>query len=417
MKVPNSVLVEPYRLFFPLGWIAGIVGASYWLLISTDLVSGYAPLYHGLIQIELFCSAFAVGFLLTALPKFLRTRSASVVELAVFLVVYLVLAGAILSNALIIGQWSFIAFLLLLIRFALVRVNERKSTPPFSFYLIGFGLLEGLFGALLIIFPLSAFPLLGEKLLEQGMFLSLSLGVGSFLGPRLMRVVDTENAIVSLAGRGSDNLSWYRSPSSVVFAIGILIFASFIVETGWNREVGLYIRGVVSLFCLARFNVLKIPRSPQVIGVLVAMALWTMPLGFFLAALFPSHEVAALHVTYIGGFGLLILTIGAQVVSSHGVVHNFWQNHRAGALSIAVLIFLSVLFRLSVTLFPSHYFFLIGVAAFAFNIAMLCWGFGVLRHIGSGAQFKENPSAFPSTPPVTLPRIPPSESRATIKFE
>ena len=115
----------------------GVVGVSYWLLISLGLVSDYAPLYHGLIQIELFCSAFAVGFLLTALPKFLRTRTATNGELLCLLAVYFGLAVATLSNALIVGQWSFILFLGLLIRFAVVRIKERKAMPPFSFFLVG----------------------------------------------------------------------------------------------------------------------------------------------------------------------------------------------------------------------------------------------------------------------------------------
>lgn len=378
----SLILVEPYRLFFPLGWLMGIVGASYWLLVSTGFVSGYNPLYHGVIQIELFCSAFAVGFLLTALPKFLRARPATSIELVSLLAVYLWFAGATFSNAFFAGQWGFILFVSLVIRFAGIRVKERKALPPYSFYLVGFGLLEGVLGAFLIIHPSAIFPLVGQKFLEQGMFLSLSLGVGSFLGPRLMGVVDTTNAIVSLPGRGDENLPWHKSPSAVVCAIGTCILVSFLIESGWNREIGFYLRGTAALYCLAHFNVLKIPRSQSVTGVLVAVALWTMVLGIWVAALVPSHEVGALHLTYIGGFGLLILTIGAQVVSSHGGVHRFWQIHKIGAISIALLMLASALVRMSATLIPAHYFAFLGTAAFIFDVAMVSWGIGVLRHVG-----------------------------------
>lgn len=383
MKFPTMFIVEPYRIFFPLGWLTGLFGVSYWLFISAGWVTGYAPIYHGLIQIELFSSAFAVGFLLTALPKFLRTRTASSAEVWSFLIVYFVLACANLSSALIIAQSSFILFILLLVRFAVLRIKERKALPPFSFFLVAFGLFEGGLGALLLIAPLSMFPLLGQKLLEQGMFLSLSLGIGSFLGPRLMGVVDTENAMVSLPGRTKSNLPLYKSPSIIVCVIGLLILASFFIETGWDREVGLYLRAVTAFFCLARFNVLKIPQSPSITGILVATALWAMPIGILLAAFLPNHEVGMLHITYIGGFGLLILTIGAQVTSSHGGVHRFWQTYKTSFVIIALLTGISVLTRMSATLFPQHYFLLIGIAAFSFDLALVLWGLSVLRYLGS----------------------------------
>jgi len=396
MKIPNVILNEPYRLFFPLGWLMGIVGSSYWVLVSTGLIVSYAPFYHGVIQIELFCSAFAVGFLLTALPKFLRTKSATNGELLCLLVAYLWLAAATLSNALLVAQWSFIFFISLLIRFAIIRVKERKSMPPFSFFLVAFGLFEGMLGALLVIYPSSTFPLLGQKLLAQGMFLSLSLGIGSFLGPRLMGVVDTENAMISLPGRGSNNLRWYRSPGNVVCAIGAIIFASFFIETGWHREVGLYLRAGAAFFCLARFNLLKIPRSQSVTGIFVAIALWSTALGILMAALLPRHEVGALHFTYIGGFGLLILTIGAQVVSSHGGIHRFWQIHKLGAIFIVSLMSVSALVRMSATFYPSHYFLLIGTAALAFDLAMIGWGIGVLKHVASTAEIRGTALAKPN---------------------
>lgn len=391
MKIPNLIIVEPYRVFFPLGWLMGIVGVSYWSLVSTGLIVSYKPLYHGLIQIELFIFAFAVGFLLTALPKFLRTRSASIFELVSLIVVYILLASTTLSSApLFISQWIFVLLVVLLIRFAIVRVIESKASPPFSFLLVGFGLFEGILGALLLIFPSSIFPLLGHKLLEQGMVLSLSLGVGTFLGPRLMGVVDTENAIVSLPGRVSNTTLRNSSSIVVVCTIGMLIFVSFLIETGWNREIGFYLRAVTAALCLARFSVLKIPRSKSITGILVATALWAMPLGLLLAGMLPHHEIGMLHLTYIGGFGLLIVTIGAQVITSHGGVHQFWLNHKKGAVLIATAIGFSTIVRMSATFFPNYYLFLIGISAWTFDVALLFWGIGVLRYLGSKMEKTQN---------------------------
>jgi uncharacterized protein involved in response to NO len=43
-----------------------------------------------------------------------------------------------------------------------------------------------------------------------------------------------------------------------------------------------------------------------------------VPLGLLLAAAFPAHRVAAMHVAYVGGFGLLAFCVAAHVTLGHG---------------------------------------------------------------------------------------------------
>lgn len=382
MKIPPLVLAEPYRIFFPAAWLTGIIGVSYWLFIATGLTEGYAPIYHGLIQIELFCSGYALGFLLTAVPKFFSSHTSTEGELKVFFVVYTLLAATLIADATNAAQWIFMLLLSSLVRFCLVRFKARKSSPPYPFLLVAFGILEGISGALLFLYPLSGFPLLGQKLIEQGMFLSLSLGIGSFLGARLMGVAVTADSAVSLPRKELEG-TLLRSPALFVLLTGIAIFVSFFVETGWHREAGLYLRGLATLLCLARFRVLSLPKSGSVAGLCVAVALWAIPIGTILAAFYPDHETGALHITYIGGFGLLILSIGAQVVSSHGAVHGFWHRHKQAAVSVGILTCVSALSRFSATFTPAHYFNLLAAAALCFDLALIVWGFGVLRYIAS----------------------------------
>lgn len=378
---PSRIMLEPYRVFFPIGWIMGILGVSYWFLVSTGITKGYLPQFHALIQIELFASAFAVGFLLTALPKFFHTKGTTKYELLSFLTVYLLLACSLFADAVITAQWFFITLLLLIARFGFVRFRQKEALPPFPFLLVIFGLVEGAIGAFLFAYPSSMLPLLGSKLLEQGMFLSLSLGVGSFLVPRLMGVIDTANAVITFPGRNMEHQPWYRRPDLIVILIGSLIFVSFFVEVAVNRELGMFLRVLASTYCLYRFNILKLPKSKFIIGHLVAVSMWLMVLGIFVAALFPAHEVGALHLTYIGGFALLILSIGAQVISGHGGVMVFWRAHRIGTIVIALLIALAMLTRVSATFFGSYFFNLISISALLFILAMIIWGIGVLGYV------------------------------------
>ena len=380
-KIWSLIKSEPYRIFFPLGWIAGLIGVTYWLLVSTQIISSYNPLLHGLIQIELFASAYAIGFLLTALPKFLRTETTSNIELFSLLASYLALAVVILFNSSLAAQFFFIVILLQVLRFAILRFKQRKASPPDSFFLVGFGLLQGILGSIALLAPCPFFPLLGQKLIEQGMFLSLSLGIGTFLGPRLMGLVDVTNAIVNTPGAGRKALPWHKDPRLAVFLYGILIVFSFLIETGLNRNLGILIRALTATICLYHFGVLKIPRSASIVGVFVAIALWSMVLGLWIAAAFPAHEIGALHLTYIGGFGLLIISIGAQVISSHGGHPRFWLENKTWAKMVFILVALSTLLRAIASILPNYYFLLLAISAVCLDISLLLWGFGLFKYL------------------------------------
>src|SRR4249920_2181605 len=72
---------EPFRPFFPLGVLLGWIGIGHWLLYSLGITATYSCMLHGLVQTQAFLMAFAVGFLMTALPRRTQTAPPSTVEL------------------------------------------------------------------------------------------------------------------------------------------------------------------------------------------------------------------------------------------------------------------------------------------------------------------------------------------------
>jgi uncharacterized protein involved in response to NO len=72
---------EPFRAFFPLGVLLGWVGIGHWLLYSVGMTATYSCMLHGLVQTQAFLMAFAVGFLMTALPRRTQASPASAGEL------------------------------------------------------------------------------------------------------------------------------------------------------------------------------------------------------------------------------------------------------------------------------------------------------------------------------------------------
>jgi uncharacterized protein involved in response to NO len=77
-------------------------------------------------------------------------------------------------------------------------------------------------------------------------------------------------------------------------------------------------------------------------------ALWSagacVLLGLAAAALLPAHEIAAWHVVFIGGYGLLTMAIGTRVVVSHGG-HDVRDEGRVLGIAPLVALALAALVR------------------------------------------------------------------------
>lgn len=182
---------DPYRVLFPFGIFAGIAGVSIWPAYYFGLTAGYSGRAHSFVQIEGFVYAFVARFLLTAIPRFTGTEPPG--RTAQF-----ILAGIIMSSATAfefqierIGHIGFLVAHIFVITLVARRFAHRRNPPPETFPLIGLGLFAGLAGGIInaavawqALDP--SFDPLGKRLLTEGMLLLLVLGVGSFLGPRLM---------------------------------------------------------------------------------------------------------------------------------------------------------------------------------------------------------------------------------------
>src|SRR5262249_26392388 len=62
---------EPFRIFFPLGVLCGIIGVSLWPLYFAKLVTLYPGQAHARIMAYGLFGAFIFGFLGTAMPRML----------------------------------------------------------------------------------------------------------------------------------------------------------------------------------------------------------------------------------------------------------------------------------------------------------------------------------------------------------
>ncbi len=380
MEPDSKILLfrgEPFRLFFPLAFVLGAAGVTPWLLFTTGAIDRWLGRFHAVTQMQAFLPTFAAGFLLTAVPKRTRTAPAGWAEIGALLVLLPTVSLATLHDAEILGQAAYAAAVLLIARFAVVRFVARAAgrRPPASFALVPVGLLAGLAGAALTSAGLAegvpAWVLaLGRRLTLEGVFVCLALGIGSFFLP--------------LAGRGeaAPDLDRGRARAPVAYAAaGLAVIGGLAVEVAGAPRIGALIRGAAGVAVLVASGAWRAPSRPGANRWLFWAAAWAIPIGLLAAAAFPDRRVEALHVMFIGGFGLLAFAVGAHVVLGHtgdeaGQAGRPWPVLVFGALFV-----IAMGLRATALVAPQHYFGWLGTAAALWLGGAVLWALFLLPRL------------------------------------
>ena len=381
---------DPYRIFFPLGVLLGTAGVSIWLLYWLGLTAGYSGRAHAFVQIEGFLYSFIAGFLLTAIPRFTGTTVPSRATQYVLAAMVLATAVAFELQAFAAGHTLFLLVHATVIALAVQRVRRRRSAPPEGFALVGIGMLAGLVAAVInVAVALGAMPvewdMLGRRLLTEGMVLLLVLGVGGFLGPRLMGFAPLpEPPRVAIATAVRRPPLFAGRKAAVYASAGLVIALSVVLEYGLKMPAMAFARAAVATASiLATIKPWLPPAVRTTLAWCVWSAHWLIMAGLWLAALAPAYRVDLLHVVFMGGFTLLILAVGTRVTLSHGG-HAPSAERRSWPLRIGIATGLfALLARIGAAFAPEHFFAHLGIAALAWIVGMLLWGTYIVRLIRS----------------------------------
>ena len=353
-------------MFFPLGVLGGLAGVWPWVGYHLGWVDSYSGIGHGLLQIQGFEMAFAVGFLMTALPRFLETSRTRLWELIIGWSLCAAGIAALTLNAWRLGEALFLAFAVHVSLFGLRRLRARGDDPPPFFAFLPVGLVSAGGGAALILWPLPGFGRLGENLVEQGIMLAFVLAVGSHLGPRLLY--------------GNRAFPETTTPAAhrqlLVFGgVGLALLVSFPIEAAIHSGAGQVLRAVVvSGYLFGVLRVYRWPMQPWIHLHLLRLSFWSLCVGLWLPPLLPDHTLAALHLTFIGGFGLMTMIIATRVVTGHCDAEDLWQGNRLPVVVPVGLIAVSVPVRLAADLAPLVYFECLAAAGVLWLAGVALWG-------------------------------------------
>jgi uncharacterized protein involved in response to NO len=347
---------EPYRVFFPLGLVLAAAGVVPWLLFARGLTPVWPGEAHALIMSQGFFLAVAVGFLGTMLPR--RTGrpplgGAALAALA---------GGTILSSAALLAGAPIVAELAYLASFAIVAAWARLRGAPPSFVLVPFGAALGALGAAAIIAASAGAPAwtvtLGRALVAQGLMLCLVLAVAPVLVPAILG---------GKVGQGAGR-AWPHA------AAGLLIAASFPVEQWISPRAGVLVRGAVCAAALVAAGVLAPAARGGAHRAAFRLALLLVPLGLLASGLFPERRVALAHVTYVGGFALLILAVTVHVTFTHGGRAEKIDRWPAGVVIATALVLAAAAARTMLEGAGARYLDAMALASTLWLLAVAAWG-------------------------------------------
>jgi uncharacterized protein involved in response to NO len=373
---------EPFRIFFPLGLLAGISGVSLWPLFFSGIHQFYPALMHARLMIEGFLTAFVIGFLGTAGPRLTSTPPFARWELRVLIGGYLMTVVSHIAEQPRLGDAVFLALILFFIGRMGWRFSVRGDLPPPGFALVGLGLLNAVVGTALLLaggtwdWPRTG--AFGTMLLHQSFVLHLILGVGSFLLPRFLKLPPKPEFPESRTPPpGWSQQALFAAACGLVITLTYAL-ESYFALTRWPGVIR-FVASAAYLLVEMPLHRTGAPRLTIVQCLRVSMVL--VVLGLLFPALWPAQRLAGMHVVFIGGFSLITLTVATRVVLGHSGLGHLFQTRLPFLAATALLLLTGMALRFAADFLPMSRPSLMNWAAYAWMLGAIIWGVRVLPKV------------------------------------
>jgi uncharacterized protein involved in response to NO len=365
---------EPFRILFPSAVLAGILGAAVWPLHFAGW-GGYPGLTHARLMAAGFFGGFIFGFLGTALPRMLSAPALGTRNVLLVTTLHLAMVLAYATGQLGLGDHLFMVLWRFFVWLMVLRVRQRKDTPPPGFVLAGLAFLCAGTGAVLAVLQHyfedldSSWVFLQRLLGYQGFVLLPILGVGPFLLPRFFGQRSPHDFPEMLI----PNSAWLRK-TALAFVVGLVIIGSFFLEVwGWQRPAYGIRLAAIAGYLFVEFPWRLAPGPGRGLGRALQVAFVALMGAWLILTLFPTYRAALLHLALIGGFAGVTLVVAAWVVHGHsGELDRLKRRHRW--LTVTLVVFwVAMLTRISGDFWPaimiSHYIY----AALLLIAGLLLW--------------------------------------------
>jgi len=366
----KAMLKDPYRIFFPLGFMYFLLGAGIWFL--TPFIDGFYPVQtHRYLIYNGFLFCFIPGFLFTALPRFAGSDYLRIHELSLYLIV--TLGGATLLNLPELLPLVTVFQSLIILGFIICRLGRRTQNPPYSFVFI---LLGVFFNFLIGAFKLGNI----ESSLSGQYFLPVALiimGVGSRLIPGILGHVEV---VKQQRAQYEQKMNWFKTIPYSVWGILIGLVLLPCVEA----SIGAYLLAGFGL--VWGFNYLRLYRLPNNRTALTYnlwICSWVLVLGLFIRLIDPGFPIHLEHSLFIGCFTLISFLIATRVLQAHGSQDKSTENSKTLYI-VSIIILISMATRVLAFYVGDHYENHLAYASVLLVISGIIWGVKYLPELNKG---------------------------------
>ena len=364
---------EPFRIFFPIGLFLGIIGVTLWPLFVWHAIGFYPAQAHVRLMIEGLMGSFIIGFLGTAGPRLLDASPLIAAETCGLFALQIVSAFLHLTQRQTAGDAVFLVLLLLFLGLMGKRAGARNDPPPPQFILVLFGFVNAIAGIFLVTAAKSmangSFAnQLGSLMLNEGFVLFPILGVGAFFFPKLLGGAKPEPSDLRIT-----TALWLRR-AAIAALTGAVILSSFMLEAlGWTRT-GALLRSLTTLiYFVMQGRLLERPSGPPFLAQCFRVGALLLVAGLFLPVILPGHRVASLHLTFIGGFSVILLTVSTRVIIGHAGQSHLFRKRLRFLMAALTLLVIAMIARVGADFIPparnSHLVY----AALIWLLAAIVW--------------------------------------------
>lgn len=377
---------EPFRLMFPAGVAAGVLGVALWPMYALKVLPFYPGLAHARVMIGGFFGAMIIGFLGTAGPRMLGVRHLSPGALAGLFALWASGVCAALVNALALADALALVTFVTGFSLAAVRFRARDDLPPPGFAMVIVGLLSGATGTfcnLLVGLDTGwlpaphVFTALGRLLFYQAFILLPILGVAPFFFPRFGGLSNPQ--ATSPEARVPNRT--YLIRALIAAGCGAALVATYVVEALGGPLAGSIIRFTIAASFVLWQIPLKYPRNVGTLGRIIQFAVLMLLAGLLLPGLFPTYRLAMLHLLFIGGFNLITLCVANWVIFAHsGIIHRARGRLRYGLWMLG-LVCLALATRISADFLLDNRLSHLTYAALAWILGIGIWAWNVVPRV------------------------------------
>ena len=319
-SIITTIEDEPYRVFFPLGIIAGILGVSLWPLWFAGRIDIYPGPAHSRLMVEGFFTAFIFGFLGTAGPRMLGVKSFSIGFWSLIGILWLGAQTASLIGASNLAEGGFATAILCFLIALGQRFPHRSGLPPPGFILVLTSLLGAFFAALTQMpviqntsLQISPFVwILGRNFLTETYILLPILGAAPFFFGRFGNL--TPKHIPS--DEPTPPHRW-KEQATYCLATGIMLLAAMFLKTVGMLRSGAILQGIVITVFVATQIPWQYPKPVSTLARIAQIALLCLVIAPLAEAIWPQSSLAWRHLLLISGFQWIVVCVATWVAFAH----------------------------------------------------------------------------------------------------